>query len=569
MTRTALICSGATFCLLLACGEGADDVELADDAGDTQDDGADSAGDGDGDAGDGDGDGDGNAEAEAICAELDFNNRLDEAACTEIQGQGVELVPAGPVEMCRRYFIDMIGTAPTDHEYEIDCKWRDSADIVDTFMATPDYVRLSQRMWADVFRYTSELTRWQDIADLDARVGMLYRGELSLGEFAVEVPTHPGFLGRWDGVDLVGHSFLAFLGRDASPSERIALEPLWHMWDERDFADPFQSNARRVVLDTRRCAAPYTANCHSELWGDETVVIDPPVPGDVDPNGANVLPYEALTVAQRGVLRRPGELIVDHEAFFESYVDRALMRYFGYDLGTEVPRVRAALVELMLETGGDVLALDREILTSQLYTATNIYDEAADGNPEHWDPPYWHGPLKLMDAETWLGTASKLTGVNLGHCDHRFPVVQSGASGMHPHNYPGTDGTPDYGFRDRAQLLGGCPDQVDQFRELRTGLIAALTQATITDELCSLTTIEAPIFPLGVIQDPNDKTEDALRVAADQVYASALVRPIPEDAMPGVMAGVEICRDDLSCTPTAFAAETCRLVLKSADFLSY
>ncbi|MCA9697882.1 MAG: hypothetical protein KC431_10195, partial [Myxococcales bacterium] len=270
------------------------------------------------------------------------------------------------------------------------------------------------------------------------------------------------------------------------------------------------------------------------------------------------------------VLQRPGELIAGHEAFYESFVDRTLQRYFGYDIGSQLPLVRQRLVDLMLETGGDVTVLEREILTSALYTASNSYDEPVDPDSATWAPAYWHGPLKLMDAETWLATAAKLTGVDLGHCDHRYPEVQSGTQGLHPHGYPTTTmGQPDYGFRDRAALLGGCPDQVDSFRELRTGLIAALTQATITEELCGLTTASAPIFPLGVIEDPNDKTQEALLLAADQVYASALVKPMPADAMSGVMEGVELCRDDLSCTPTAFAVETCRLVLKSADLIAY
>lgn len=514
--------------------------------------------------------GEGDEEAEAICAALSFDNILDEAACVRIQGQGVELAAADEVELCRRLWIDLLGSSPTDHDYEESCKWRSTEDIVDDFMSRPDYVRLGQRHWADVFHFTSAIARWQDIADLDAKAGELYTGETSLGEFAVEATTHPAFLGRWDGLDLVAYSFLAFLGRDANPAERVALMPLWRMWDERDTPDPFQANARGVVLDTRQCAAPFTGQCHSELWGDEAVVIETPVPGDMDPNGANVIPHAQLSASQLGVLRRPGELIAAHEAFYESFVDDTLERYFGYDLGSELPAVRQRLVALMVETGGDVVALERTILTSQLYGASNEYAEAVDENEDHWDPPYWHGPLKLMDAEVWLTTAAKLTGVDLGHCDHRYPEVQSGASGMHPHNYPLTaEGTPDYGFRDRAALLGGCPDQVDALRELRTGLIAALTQATITEELCGLATESSPIFPLGVIEDPNDKTEDALRVAADQVYASALVKPIPADAMDGVMAGVDLCRDDLNCTPTAFAAETCRLVLKSADLIAY
>jgi len=71
------------------------------------------------------------------------------------------------------------------------------------------------------------------------------------------------------------------------------------------------------------------------------------------------------------------------------------------------------------------------------------------------------------------------------------------------------------------------------------------------------------------VTDPTDKSEQALVTATDEIYAAALVRPVPEGAMDGVMEGVTLCRDDLECTPTEFAMQTCRLVLKSADFFYY
>src|SRR5690606_26461724 len=123
---------------------------------------------------------------------------------------------------------------------------------------------------------------------------------------------------------------------------------------------------------------------------------------------------------------------------YEAYVNRALRRYLGYDAGAELPKVRQALVDLMVESGGNVLEVDREILTSGLYVSTNRYEEAPSPNASDWDPPYWHGPVKQMDAENWLATAAKLTGLELGHCDHRYPQVQSGGQGFHPHDYPTT-----------------------------------------------------------------------------------------------------------------------------------
>ena len=55
----------------------------------------------------------------------------------------------------------------------------------------------------------------------------------------------------------------------------------------------------------------------------------------------------------------------------------------------------------------------------------------------------------------------------------------------------------------------------------------------------------------------------------NEVYRSALVRPIPDDALSDVLLGVEACRDDATCDASDFAAQSCRIVIKSADFLFY
>jgi len=528
------------------------------------------------DAGPGDeGEGDETAGGETgdpveICAEMTFDNVVDEAACPEIQGVGIEPVEADGIEFCRRAFVDLLGESPTATEYEQECKWRSKDELVDAFMARPEYIVTSQRMWADLFQMNSAVTHWGYIADLDAKAGELHAGTMTLGQFAELAGTHPGFLGRWDGLDLVAFSFRAFLGREATPGERLALEPLWHLWEERDAPDPMQANAKAVVVDTNNCAAPYESACNSDFWGDQTVLVDPPMPGATDPE-QNVIDQANLSDAQWTTLRTPGRLISEQANFYESYVDRALERFLGYDAGAELPLVRQALVDLMIETQGNVRAVDREILTSILYTSTNRYEEAEDPDAETWDPPYWHGPIKQMDAEDWLKSAYKLAGLPPASCDHRYPDVQSGSGGFHPHTYPTMEGTstPDYTFRDKAQLLGGCPDRIGQFREARTGLIAALTQATLTAELCAMASTTAPIYPLGVVADPTDKSEAALWAAVDQVYSAAMIRPVMDGAADGVQEGITLCRDDLDCTPTEFAVQACRLVLKSADFIYY
>jgi|GEM_PF-2017207 len=504
----------------------------------------------------------------ANCDELEFDNAVDEALCPYVQAEGIEPEPADQVEVCRRLYIDLLGISPTSVDYEVDCKNRTVEEMVDDFMARPEYVVMSQRMWADVFHMNSELTYYPYIADLDAMVGQVYAvnpaDQITLDTFAVNAVTHPAFLGRWDGLDLVGFNFLSHFNRDASGAERLDIFPLFRMWEERTFTDPVQGETHRVVLNTNACVN--SALCSSDYWqaGDQ-VVVPQPSPGAADPE-LNVIDVDALTPEQWIAVRLPGQRIAASGEFYEAYIDRTLDRYLGYDLGTAVPAARQALVDLLEENAGNARVVDREILTALVYTATNTYAEDDKPDPADWDPPFWHGPTKQMGAEVWLRSTQRLVGQVPGSCDHRYPEVV----GTHPHSYPTTDGTtPDYAFRDTARLLGGCPDRESSFRETRAGLIAALTQATLTRDLCLSATENSPIYPDQFIEDPNDEDEASLSKAANQIYAAALVKPIPESASDALMAGVDGCRDDSTCNPAQFAEHTCRLVIKSSDFLFY
>ena len=574
MKKSVIINTLAGLVLVLPAGcrdDGDGDPPGMDDAGETGDDDDDDDDDDDADAdGDDDDDDDDDGPGTEVCDDLSFDNVVDEANCPRIQGMGVDPEPADKVEFCRRAYIDLLGIAPTGAEYEADCKWREADEVVDAFLADPRFILQSQRLWGDVFHFTSDIVHHQYILELDSLVADLYNGLINYDTFAELAATHPAFLGRWDGLDLVGFSFQAFLGRDATPAERLALVPLYAMWEERDVPHDMQAEARNVVLNTLNCAEPNEAACFSDFWGDHTVLIEPPVPGDVEPDGPNVIDAANLLPAQWDELRTYGRLMTEQPQFYEAYVDRALHRYLGYD-GDVMPEARQALVDLMGAAGGDPLVVDREILTSSLYISTNQWEEDEKIDPMEYDPPYWHGPLKQMGAEAWLRSAEKLTGVDLGGaCDHRFAVVHSGPGGFHPHNYPDAGGgAPDYTFRDMAQLLGGCPDHETLFRTARTGLIAALTQATLTGDLCAQADVTSPIYPLQFAMDPEDKSVEALTTAANQIWSAAVVRVIPDEAGDAVGVGVEGCQSLTSCTPQQFALETCRLTLKAADFIFY
>ena len=576
MRTTALTIAFAAAWAVSGCGNNGGDRDNPDATATEGDDSQGSGKDDNGDEGETEGEGEDDGEdtdgdpmdPAEICAELTFDNLLDEAMCPHIQGLGIEPEPADPVELCRRLSIDLLGYSPTAVDYEIDCKNRTAEEIIDDYMARPQYVTMSKRMWADVFHMNAELTYYRYIQELDALVGSLYTPEdalrIGLSDFVVTAVTHPGFLGRWDGLDLIGFNFRAHLYRDANPPERLDIYPLFRMWEERDFNDPMQGATKMVVLNTNQCAN--AGLCSSDFYeaGDQ-VVIPQPDPANPDPE-VNVIGVDMLSDADWTVLRLPGQRLAESGEFYEGFIDRTIERYLGYKLGVDVVEARQVLFDMLVDNGGNARELERVILTSGLYIAAAAWDEDVKPNEEDWDPAYWHGPVKQMDAEVWLRSAQRLVGAPAGSCDHRYPVVV----GSHPHEYPTMDGTtPDYSFRDTARLLGGCPDRVESFRETRAGLIAALTQATLTKDLCEEASEGAPIYPAQFVEDPDDKSVEALSTAGNQIYASALVKPIPEAAQSALSDGVEGCRDDTNCLPADFSFHTCRLILKSADFLFY
>lgn len=520
----------------------------------------------------------------AICADMSFANELDEAVCDEIWGRGHEPQLASERELCRRLYVDLLGRLPTRAEFEADCEGRSVGAIVDDFMARPEYVRLGQRRWADILSMTSDVTYYEYIVELDALVGQLYTGELKLPAFAEFVATHPGFTGRFDGQDLVGFSFQAFLGRDAAPHERVGLEPLWHMWEERfvDTHPMYFFGYSPVVLNSIRCMGNSEGDCHSDLWGHHSVVIPVTVEGDYDYNGPNVYPVEGLGQGEWTTLRLPGRLIADHPTFYEAAADRAFERYLGYEAGAQLPRGRQRLYDMYVENGGDVRAVERELLTSILYTQASGAADDLDVPADAGTPDFWHGPMRQLTAEAWLDSISTFSGVQLGWCDHRFPNVQGGRPTptsdymetlFHPNDYPkdpdwpANSNRPDYSYRDLANLLGGCPSQQGQVRFTGTGVMIAVAQDAIAQGVCGEAPEDTMMLPASF--DVTDTSEAGLTALAEHMYTTTTLQAPDEIVAEAIADAVAQCRDDSTCTPDLFAYHMCSMTLQSAPVIFY
>lgn len=520
---------------------------------------------------------------EAICDGMEFDNAVDEATCDEIYGRGIEPEFADEIELCRRLFADLTGALPTRAEFKDTCEGRSVDAIVDDLMDRDEYVQLGQRRWADHFLMTSQVTLFNYIADLDELSGQLYRGEISLPKFAELTTTHPGFTGRFDGQDLVGYSFQAFLGRDAAPHERLGLEPLWHMWGERfEERHPlYYFGYSRVVINTILCMGSFEGACHSDLWGHHSVVIPVVEEDNYDYEGVNVFDVSELWRHWQE-LRLPGRLIAQQPTFYETAADRALERYLGYDLGFQIPLARQRLVDLLNATGGDVRALDREVLTSELYAYAAAFPEEEGTTIEESVPDFWHGPMKQLTAEAWLDSIEKLGEVEIGHCDHRYPSVQAGRplddspyedTVWHPSNYPldpdwpPEQNKPDYTYAELARQLGGCPDQQGQLRFTGTGVMIAIGYSSISRAVCENAVEGSALFPDGA--GGGGKSQDELLLTVEDLYRSIMIRSLPEDMDEPVAEAIEGCRDVTECEPLNFTQNTCIALLESAPFIFY
>lgn len=535
----------------------------------------------------------------AICEDMDFDNEVDEAACDDIWGRGAQPEMADEVELCRRLYVDLTGALPTRQEFEADCQGRDAGAIVDDLMGRDGYVDQGRRLWADLLYMTSAVTYFEYIVALDELVAQLYRGDLKLPKFAELVATHPGFTGRFDGQDLVGYSFAAFLGRDAAPHERIGLEPLWHMWQERfeEQHPTYYFGYSREVVNTILCMGSNEGACHSDLWGHQSVVIPVVEEGNYDYEGVNVFAVEDLTGDQWDTLRLPGRLIAMQPTFYETAAERSLERYLGYAAGAQLPRVRQRLVDMLIESGGNLREIEREILTSQLYTMAGAVPPAEDagtgdtgetgedGQDAAFETPdFWHGPMKQLAAEAWLDSVAKMTGVEIGSCDHRFTDVQAGRPAddspyedtwWHPSEFPKDpdpawapeQNKPDYDYRDIARQLGGCPDQQGQLRYTGTGVMISIGYAAVANEACMPADPGSALFP-GDLESLG-KSEEDLRHVTDHMVKAALTRSPPDDLVMALDDAVSACRDSADCDPINFSQNVCSALLQSAPFIFY
>jgi hypothetical protein len=138
-------------------------------------------------------------------------------------------------EVCRRMAIDLLGRVPTDAE-RATCRGQTFAEMAKTFLAAPELERTQRRAWGELAKYESLIIWGEDIADLDALVGSLYRGDIGYPEFVRRYVVHPGFYGLHPDDSWTSNVFSIFLGRPARQDELDAARPLLIPWVAKAYA---------------------------------------------------------------------------------------------------------------------------------------------------------------------------------------------------------------------------------------------------------------------------------------------------------------------------------------------
>lgn len=458
------------------------------------------------------------------------DNVVDRLVVPMLRATGREPTQESPESLCRRLSIDLNGIAPSAAEVSQRCVGRTPAQMVHYFMNKPKavhvpageapYPYVGRRVWSEIFAYRTieydlNTAFYADVLELDGLVKKLYEGTLSYDRFAVEVLIAPAFLRRFgfqitatDTSQTAAAAVRIFLGREALPSDAMDLGNLWRPFllqnvqataAKSRYPDCTYCIHYAVTVRNGACSGGEALLCQSTALGPIRLgaLTAPSVTvGNLPPRPSELMGATATE------LRRIGELFVKRREFAEAIVDRVLVRYLGWwDAGVyrpdyELPAVRDALVDLFIKSGYKLRDLEREVLTSVLYTQA-----AALRSGDIAEAPLWaHGPMKQILAEPFLDTLSAVTGVDLGGCDFRFAAGYNAAGvfdqrtrPLAAYTFPMTPGFEAGSYVSAARKLGGCAGGAEKGEP--TGLVAAQAKREALLRICTSAQAQAMLVP--------------------------------------------------------------------------
>jgi hypothetical protein len=329
----------------------------------------------------------------------------------------------------------------------------------------------------------------------------------------------------------------------------------------------------RCIDDSGAVDANADGECTSVLWGHNPLILRP------DARAQDGQMWSGLLTADEWQqLQLPGRILASLYGFWEHAVSDVLVQYLGYDLGEQVPTVRQALGQYVLDRLGDMRAALHAVLASQIYLQSAAF--VPDGGTEsayRWT----YGPLKQIDVEAWIDSVVHATGYKISQCDHRISepddLLRSGLNGLAVVRDSrwslNQDNRVIGDYRDLARTLGGCPDNQTGGRFKTISILTTATQEAFVGQTCNATLLPdtgadvAALLPRGMPADRALSGAVAVEILNHQAQAfygrSANAAEI-EQAQTGAMQ----CAPK-PCTAEAFARPLCYALLSSSEMLFY
>jgi len=557
----------------------------------------------------------GEARPEAFaCFEDACNNAIDPVVNTAFTCRLTPVSLAPSKELCRRLFVDTLGRLPTDEDFAAQCDGKTLDQTIEALFALPEYPLARQKAWAKRFGYNDARSWYQDTIGLDLLVRDLYAGTLSIGDFVVRAAIHPAVLTSADGsltdqVTKTANPHIDARTLSKGPSadgfvERVFETLLFRSPTELEIAefpnlyrqfeiDPVANDpdlpgfkARQLKIAPCNCAGSKKSFCQTQAIGVRDVSLPLPFPGAADcaAEPGNSYTFKQLTtdekfVTARDVLRTPGLLLLDREDFYKQYAKEALDRLLGYDVLTALgPTLGDATLQALADsfkTDGSVRNLEANIMRSVFYRQSQTPESPAvdcDGKAS----PLYAGPRKRLDAEAFIASATAATNHDFGKCDYRLQTrtyakqvnnvpINAWAPPTPISQYPIKDtetSEPDFTFRDIAQTVGACPNNVTKITILDTGAFTLMGYDFIAREACEKGDKGAPAG--------NDTSDPALAATVDyQFNRFFLEAPTADEKTAGLTAMKGCLASTQTCTADMVGKRLCAALLKSSRFLTY
>lgn len=456
----------------------------------------------------------------AYCDGLELTNPINRGLCTSLWGVGLEARPIDRDEACRRLHADMLGRLPTREETLRTCGDRPWAEVVGDLIASPDFVLVNQRRWADRFLYNPVSVSIERIFDMDRLVGKVYRGEVPYDLFASVASAHPVLTRQHDtAADRAEALFQLFLGRPPLGHERSDMARLYSLWHNGYYDHP-QLGMRlsdsfiqyRCITEDGEVDENTKGECTSILYGYNELIMQPDIRREPD---SNRMWSGLLRADEWQRLQLPGRLLAQQTTFWEKAVDDVIEQYLGYELGTMIPEVRDQLVRYLLAHEGDIRSIHYAMATSYAYLQSARGQTAT---PHRWT----YGPLKQVEAEQWIDSIKSMTGYQLSSCDHRLSdtseltraqTVASMALLENSRWELNENGDIISNYRDLARNLGGCPVNDVNGRFKIVSILTTATQLNFVNQVCNP----------GL--DPSNPGVDIAKLLPADINAERLVTP--------------------------------------------